>query len=184
MPSASPRAQQRRVPVAQEPVSPVERGLVRGLRLIQLHDRRRQVGVGFQILNDLNDWAGDNNNKLVAGQDALSLRPTVLLALALQAATAEQKQEIREILESRGEDAVRLARLRRIFSATGAFKAAEQLVEKSRTRAEAMADSVESEPLRKLLYFFIDTVLAEDPHVSPVPPEDEMLVQLPILAPA
>lgn len=144
----------------------------------------RQVGVGFQILNDLNDWAGDNNNKLVAGQDALSLRPTVLLALALQVASPEQRQEIRDILENNGEDTLRLARLRRIFSATGAFQAAEQLVEKSRDRAESLADGVESEALRKLLYFFIDTVLAEDPNVSAVPKSDDLLMTLPILAPA
>ena len=143
----------------------------------------RQVGVGFQILNDLKDWEGDNNNKIVAGQDALSLRPTVLLALALQAATTEQKQEIRDILENNGEDALRLARLRRIFSTTGAFKAAEQLVEKSRSRAEALADSVESEALRKLLYFFIDTVLAEEPNTGSAHDDGQMLMSLPILAP-
>jgi geranylgeranyl pyrophosphate synthase len=34
----------------------------------------RHLGVGFQILNDLKDWQGDQNNKLVAGQDALSAR--------------------------------------------------------------------------------------------------------------
>lgn len=144
----------------------------------------RQVGVGFQILNDLKDWDGDTNNKLVAGQDALSLRPTVLLALALQAASSHQKQELREILESSGEDVLRLARLRRIFSETGAFQAAEQLVEKSRARAEALADGVECEALRKLLYFFIDTVLTEESRQPPVTGETPMLVSLPILAPA
>lgn len=142
----------------------------------------RQVGVGFQILNDLKDWEGDNNNKIVAGQDALSLRPTVLLALALQSATPDQKQEIRDILENNGEDSLRLARLRRIFSTTGAFQAAEQLVEKSRARAETLADGVESEALRKLLYFFIDTVLAEEPNTGNAPSDDQMLMSLPILA--
>ena len=44
----------------------------------------RHVGVAFQVLNDLKDWQGDTDNKLVAGQDALALRPTVLLALALR----------------------------------------------------------------------------------------------------
>ena len=144
----------------------------------------RHVGVGFQILNDLKDWEGDSNNKIVAGQDALSLRPTVLLALALQAASPEQKQEIRQILESNGEDSLRLARLRRIFAATNAFQSAEQLVEKSRARAEALADSVDSEALRKLLYFFIDTVLAEEAKPSQSMTADQLLVNLPILAPA
>ncbi|GIT29649.1 MAG: hypothetical protein Ct9H300mP1_16950 [Planctomycetaceae bacterium] len=38
----------------------------------------RQLGVGFQVLNDLKDWRGDANNKLVAGQDMLAGRPTVI----------------------------------------------------------------------------------------------------------
>ncbi|MEM1062674.1 MAG: DUF116 domain-containing protein [Planctomycetota bacterium] len=32
----------------------------------------RHVGVGFQIMNDLNDWRGDGDNKLLVGQDALA----------------------------------------------------------------------------------------------------------------
>ena len=42
------------------------------------------LGVAFQILNDIKDWAGDEDNKLVAGQDVLAARPTLLLALALE----------------------------------------------------------------------------------------------------
>ena len=48
----------------------------------------RHLGVAFQILNDLNDWHGDAHNKLSAGADALGGRPTVLLALALEALVA------------------------------------------------------------------------------------------------
>lgn len=142
----------------------------------------RQLGVGFQILNDLNDWRGDQNNKLVAGQDALALRPTVLLALALQSATDEQKQALEQILGTAEEDdQLRLGRLRRIFSATGAFEKARALVDKSRQRAEAIADDVEPEELRKLLYFLVDTVLAEEDEPLPVVDETQPLVSLPIV---
>src|SRR5262249_7659196 len=41
----------------------------------------RNLGVAFQILNDVKDWQPDANNKLLAGQDILSARPTLLLAL-------------------------------------------------------------------------------------------------------
>ncbi|HVJ80249.1 MAG TPA: polyprenyl synthetase family protein, partial [Planctomycetia bacterium] len=53
----------------------------------------RHLGVGFQILNDLKDWHGDENNKLLAGQDAIALRPTLLLALALDAAKGATREE-------------------------------------------------------------------------------------------
>lgn len=122
----------------------------------------RQIGVGFQILNDLKDWRGDQNNKLVAGQDALALRPTVLLSLALQGATSERRRQLREIFEGDDPSEVRLQRLRAIFDESGAFTEAETLVEKSRARAEALAESVDPPALRQLLNFFIETVLAEE----------------------
>jgi geranylgeranyl diphosphate synthase type II len=141
----------------------------------------RQVGVGFQILNDLKDWQGDSDNKLVAGQDALALRPTVLLALAMQAASPEQRREVAAILQDEGDNLARLSRLRRIFSATGAFEKAQGLVEKSRNRAEALADATDPPALRKLLYFFIDTVLA--PEESGASPNgDDGSRMLPILS--
>lgn len=140
----------------------------------------RQVGVGFQILNDLKDWQGDNDNKLVAGQDALALRPTVLLALAMQAATPEQRKEVAAILQGDGDNPSRLARLRRIFSATGAFEKAQGLIEKSRERAEALADATEPVALRQLLYFFIDTVLAPENDAAP-PEQDSGPLSLPVV---
>ena len=145
----------------------------------------RQLGVGFQILNDLKDWRGDDDNKLVAGQDALALRPTVLLALALKVATVEQRKEIREIYEATGNDLMRIGKLRRIFTACGAFEAAEGLVEKSRERSEALADSVESDEIRQLLYFFVDSILTDEGEPTPLEQQqaaNSMLVSLPIVS--
>jgi len=140
----------------------------------------RQLGVGFQILNDLHDWQGDDYNKMVAGQDALSMRPTLLLALAFESANPAQRDDLNEILRGTDTAGLRLGRLRRIYDACGVFAKAEALVEKSRARAEALADTVEPEPLRQLLYFLVDTVLADEDHVPPVSPQ--MLFQLPVVS--
>ncbi len=43
-----------------------------------LRNFARNIGVAFQILNDLNDWQGDQDNKLQAGGDVLGGRPTLL----------------------------------------------------------------------------------------------------------
>lgn len=145
----------------------------------------RQLGVGFQILNDLKDWQGDSDNKLVAGQDALALRPTVLLAMALQAADQKTREEIRSIYEAEGSDLVRIGKLRKIFSECGAFESAESLVEKSRSRAEALADSVEDVEVRQLLYFFVDSILSEEGEPTPLEQQQSqssMLVSLPIIS--
>lgn len=145
----------------------------------------RQLGVGFQILNDLKDWQGDNDNKLVAGQDALALRPTLLLALALQAADEQQRQEIRAIYEASGNDLMRFGKLRKIFSQCRAFEKAEGLVSKSRERSEALADTVESDEIRQLLYFFVDSILSDEGEPTPLEQQQaqsSLLVSLPIIA--
>lgn len=140
----------------------------------------RHVGVGFQVLNDLKDWRGDDDNKLVAGQDAEALRPTVLLALAMQSATEAQRAELQKVVEGETAAPFRVGTLRRIFEQTGAFDKAEALVDKSRARAEALADEVEPDELRQLLYFLIDTILA--PEGDEPKPSPDVLVSLPVAA--
>ncbi len=145
----------------------------------------RQVGVGFQILNDLKDWQGDSNNKLVAGQDALALRPTLLLALALQASTPEQRLQIQEIYETSGNDAGRIGQLKRIFASCDAFEKAQALIDKSRARAEALADEVHNQEVRQLLYFLVDTILSEEGEPTPLEQQQQngnLLFSLPVVS--
>jgi geranylgeranyl pyrophosphate synthase len=140
----------------------------------------RHLGVGFQILNDLKDWRGDSNNKLVAGQDGQALRPTVMLALAIDAASAEQHAELQEIINLPETDDSRGERLRRLFEETGVFEKADALVEKSRTRAETLADNVDNDKLRQLLYFLVDTVLAPEDDQQQTPEASPTMVSLPV----
>tara|TARA_R110002095_G_scaffold179899_1_gene157431 strand:- start:5581 stop:7428 length:1848 start_codon:yes stop_codon:yes gene_type:complete len=130
----------------------------------------RHIGVGFQILNDLKDWNGDDNNKLITGQDALAMRPTLLLALALQTADDQQKADLKDILQGHPSDGMRIGRLRKIYQDCDVFPKAEALVDKSRARAEELAESVENEDFKQLLKFFCETVLAEEtPEAKPEP---------------
>lgn len=130
----------------------------------------RHIGVGFQILNDLKDWRGDDNNKLISGQDALAMRPTLLLALALQTADDQQKADLKDILQGHPSDGMRIGRLRKIYQDCDVFTKAEALVDKSRERAEELAESVENEDFKQLLKFFCETVLAEEtPEAKPEP---------------
>lgn len=138
----------------------------------------RHIGVGFQILNDLKDWNGDDNNKLITGQDALAMRPTLLLALALQMADEQQTADLKDILQGHPSDGMRIGRLRKIYQDCDVFTKAEALVDKSRARAEELAESVENEDFKQLLKFFCETVLAEETPESK--PEPNVLMPLPI----
>ena len=141
----------------------------------------RHVGVAFQVLNDLKDWNGDTDNKLVAGQDALALRPTLLLALALKDANQQQTTELQEILSEPSTSTTnhkRIDRLREIFRACDVFDKAEFYVERSREKAEALVAGVEDEQIRNLLQFFIENVLAKE--LPPTPLEEMGTVVVPL----
>lgn len=144
----------------------------------------RHLGVAFQILNDLKDWDGDSDNKLVAGQDVLAGRPTLLLALALEGLDAAARQELLHLLNRPCEaeqprperiDQETVQQVRRLFDQAQVFDKANRLVEKYRARAEAIADDVQPTELRELLYYLVDSVLDRGQcPAEPTPP----LVQL------
>lgn len=141
----------------------------------------KHLGIAFQILNDFKDWEADNDNKLVAGQDVLSARPTLLFALALEGLSEPERDELLALMKPAenhrtGGEQERLQRVRALFVKAGAFDKAEKLVDKSRDRAEAIADNIEPDELRELLYYLVDTVLDGQ---SPEPAQPEpALIQL------
>ncbi|MBL8817043.1 MAG: polyprenyl synthetase family protein [Planctomyces sp.] len=141
----------------------------------------RHVGVAFQVLNDLKDWQGDRDNKMVAGQDALALRPTVLLALALKDATDEQRAKLQDLLSTPADQSSELTRiqaLRDVFESCGVFEKAELLVERSREKAEDLISDIEDQPVKDLLTFFVETVLAREAPPSPPEEKDPVFVTL------
>ena len=163
-----------------------EAALFAGARLVgpaephekMIGDFSRNLGVAFQILNDLKDWTGDDNNKMLAGQDVLAARPTLLLALALESLPAASKEEllglIRQTGESKSPETVLRARI--LFERAKVFEKADKLVEKYRARAEAIADEVEPPELRELLYYLVDTVLERPTFTEEAP--HAMMVEL------
>ena len=146
-------------------------------------DFSRHLGVAFQILNDIKDWQGDSDNKLVAGQDVLAGRPTLLLALALEALTGGDREELLAILQrehpKQGQDLVRC--VRRLFDKANVFGKAEKLIEKYRARAEGIADDVEPVELRELLYYLVDTVLDRPEPETPEAMPQMVQLSLPLV---
>ncbi|MGI9428893.1 MAG: polyprenyl synthetase family protein, partial [Bythopirellula sp.] len=119
----------------------------------------KHLGVAFQVLNDLKDWRGDEDNKLSAGLDTLGGRPTVLWALALEGVQAEQREELLRLVGANDQPSARVARVQQLYQQAGVFDKAHQLVDKYQERAERIADQIEPDSLRRLLYYLVDTVL-------------------------
>lgn len=65
----------------------------------------RQLGVAFQIHNDLADWTENNANKRTQGADVLGARPTILWSLARQGLSAEDGGRLDQLLAEAGQGA-------------------------------------------------------------------------------
>ena len=151
-----------------------EAALFSGLRLAGPGDAAawvgqfaRNLGVAFQILNDLNDWRGDDHNKLLAAGDILGGRPTVLWALALEGLDDAGRAELEALVGTQDAGQAAVQRVRQLYTSAGVFEKAERLVDKYQQRAEAIADEVGNDELRRLLYYLVDTVLERPSTAEP-----------------
>ena len=129
----------------------------------------RNLGVAFQILNDLQDWEHDEENKKSVGGDLLGGRPTVLLALALERLKDEQRTELLDLVNGRSELSAeqKVLRTRALYFEAGVFAKAYQLVDKHQQKAEEVADEIQPDELRRLMYYLVDTVLDHSAEVKP-----------------
>lgn len=128
----------------------------------------RNLGVAFQILNDLGDWQGDDHNKLMAAGDTLGGRPTVLWALALEGLAPAKQEELMALVNNATMPPTeRVNRVRALYDEAGVFEKAHRLVDKHQERAEAIADEIQPEELRRLMYYLIDSVLDRPAEASP-----------------
>ncbi|MEM8946880.1 MAG: polyprenyl synthetase family protein [Planctomycetota bacterium] len=128
----------------------------------------KHLGVAFQILNDLKDWRGDQDNKLAAGLDTLGGRPTVLWALALEGLAAPEREELLQLVDASAAPEKRVVHVQHLYRQANVFDKANQLVDKYQERAERVADEVEPESLRRLMYYLVDTVLDRPAEPEPV----------------
>jgi geranylgeranyl diphosphate synthase, type II len=70
--------------------------------------------------------------------------------------------------------------VRRLYQSADVFDLAQRLVDKHQSRAEAVADQLEPEPLRRLFYFLIDTVLQRSETSEPATAMQLVSLGLPI----
>jgi geranylgeranyl pyrophosphate synthase len=135
----------------------------------------KHLGIAFQVLNDLQDWHGDDFNKLTLGGDVLGGRPTVLWALALEGLEDTDRRQLKQqVAEGRATPPV-FAEIRRLFRRAGAFDAALRLVEYHRREAEAVATRLDPAALCRLANYLIETVLSR--------PEQDAPARIPLAVP-
>jgi geranylgeranyl diphosphate synthase type II len=111
-----------------------------------------------------------------------------LLALALEGSSAHEKGELLGLISAAREHASpddtaaadTVERVRALYRKADVFAKADALVEKYRSRAEAIADAVEPTEFRELLYYLVDTVLEKGPAADEGPKEFAVELGLPV----
>ena len=119
----------------------------------------RHVGVGFQILNDLKDWAGDAENDRHAAGDLLGGRPTLLWALARERVDAGDLASLAAAVAAAadGPAAARVvAEARGLFTRADVFTRAVAIAEAERAAAIAAVAAFPLPRLRSVLGFLLD----------------------------
>ena len=119
----------------------------------------RFLGAAYQLDNDLNDWEGDEENKVLPARDALSGRPTMLQAFALEAADEGTARELQQLAEDELDEDERLARIREIYEELGVVEKACRLFRRYRRKALEQAEDVEWDELGGLMRFIVETLL-------------------------
>ena len=128
----------------------------------------RNLGVAFQILNDLKDWKFDDKNKKSMGSDLLAGRPTILWALALEGLNDSMQEELISLLnDSELHNRKKVQKAHQLYIEADVFEKAYRLVDKHQAKAEEIADEVAPEELRRLLYYLVDSVLDRTEDVTP-----------------
>ena len=144
----------------------------------------RNIGVAFQILNDLNDWEGDQHNKLSAGGDVLGGRPTLLWALALATLNESEQAELLTLADANCglSETDRINRVEQLYRKARVFEQANRLIDKHEQRALEVIGSLASEPLQRMLLYLVDTVLQRHETATPALVSMSPVGMLPIVA--
>ena len=128
----------------------------------------RHVGTGFQVLNDLKDWAGDLENNRQAAGDLLGGRPTLMWALAHDSLSPAGIASLRDAAvraatsgatERTISDCV--AEVRGLYEQARVFTRAAEIVAAERASAAKALASCRLPRLREVLEFLLDLAVPE-----------------------
>ena len=127
------------------------------------------VGTGFQVLNDLKDWAGDIENDRRAAGDLIGGRPTVMWALAMEALPESATTRLRSLAvtaRSGSADesviAAAITEARQLYDRAGVVAKASALAAEQRRLAASAIAGCRLPQLREVLEFLLDLAVPDE----------------------
>ncbi len=128
----------------------------------------RHVGTGFQVLNDLKDWAGDLENNRQAAGDLLGGRPTLMWALAHDSLSPAGIASLRDAAARAATSGASertisdcVAEVRGLYDQARVFTRAAEIVAAERGAAAKALASCRLPRLREVLEFLLDLAVPE-----------------------
>lgn len=112
----------------------------------------RYLGVGFQVLNDLDDWR----------EDLVHARPTLPAALAAMGQDGDAIDALYDRIHRACESGEGADGIRAHFEQLGVFERADSLLDRCRKRALAVADETAPAAMADLMRLLIDVVLSRE----------------------
>ena len=118
----------------------------------KLHKFATEVGLAFQLQDDLLDSYGDEQLGKKIGGDILEGKKTYLMIISLSHATEEQREILRSThLDKSLTDEQKIAKVKAVYDAIGAKQMTEQQIAVRISRALAILDTI-SVPAERLEY--------------------------------
>lgn len=128
----------------------------------------RHVGTGFQVLNDLKDWAGDLENDRQAAGDLLGGRPTLMWALAHDSLAPDAITRLRDLASQAAADGASerqiadcVAEVRGLYETARVFARAAEIVAAERAAASRAVSACRLPRLREVLEFLLDLAVPD-----------------------
>lgn len=125
----------------------------------ELSEFTKHLGIAYQVQNDLKDVEGDVGNKVTSCGDIMKGRPTILFAMALEAATPEEREELLMAAREAEKSTVPLARIRDIYFKHEIPLQAALLADNQRARAMKAVEGVDHLGMQALFTFLGATLL-------------------------
>ena len=125
----------------------------------ELSEFAKHLGVAYQIQNDLKDVSGDEENKVALCGDILKGRPTLLFAMALEAADETERAALLQAAREGPQTSVKLETLKDIYFKHEIPSQAEMLANNQRRRAMQAVRGIDHDGLQSLFTFLAATLL-------------------------
>jgi geranylgeranyl diphosphate synthase, type II len=119
----------------------------------------RNIGIAFQIQDDLLDIKGYEEFGKTTGGDLMEGKKTYLFLKALEKATGSDKADLQKIIERKGISESEVNYYIELYNRNGVVEEAESEIKKYTARAVRALDNLKEERDKKLFYWLADSLI-------------------------